>query len=106
MPYLEFNQYFAKQHGINVFKPHEMQWSLDQFLERMVDTRDEAESRVERMMDRSYENVSRFINKVEEMADSEKQNEKTESLKQQLRELNQGLQENEESAQSEKTKIF
>lgn len=24
MPHLEFNQYFKNQHGLNVFKPHEM----------------------------------------------------------------------------------
>ena len=41
MPYLEFTEYFPKVHGEHVFNPHEMQWSLDQFMERMLETRDE-----------------------------------------------------------------
>ena len=41
MPYLEFTEYFPKVHGEHVFKPHEMQWSLDQFMDRMLETRDE-----------------------------------------------------------------
>jgi hypothetical protein len=41
MPYLEFNKVYGPQHGIHVYKPHEMQWSLDQFYEKMLDTHDE-----------------------------------------------------------------
>ena len=51
LPYLEFNGYFPKQHGQHLFQPHEMQWSLDQFLERMNDTREEADRRTESALD-------------------------------------------------------
>ena len=55
IPYLEFNQYFSKINGVHVFKPHEMQWSLDQFMDRMIDTRDEANDRIEKVIDQRYE---------------------------------------------------
>ena len=54
MPYLEFNGYFPKQHGQHLFQPHEMQWSLDQFLERMNETREEADRRTEAALDDGY----------------------------------------------------
>ncbi|TNV75706.1 hypothetical protein FGO68_gene17696 [Halteria grandinella] len=87
MPHLEFTQYFKNQHGLHIFKPHEMQWSLDQFLERMVDTRDENDARIEKRLNQSYEQASRVLKRIEEMSDQTQADEKTESLKQTLKEL-------------------
>ena len=102
-PYLEFNGYYKKQHGIHVFKPHEMQWSLDQFLERMVKTRDEADERVEKLMDTRYEEVNELFKRIEEYGEQEAANMNTESLKEQLRELSvKAAEENSEG----KNKIF
>ena len=56
MPYLEFNQYFKTlNEGTNVFAPHEMQWSMDQFMERMIDEHDEEEGRLEKRMEDKYD---------------------------------------------------
>ena len=54
-----------------MFQPHEMQWSLDQFLERMVDTRDEADNRVEKLMDKRYDQFNQFMKRVEDLAEQE-----------------------------------
>ena len=55
MPYLEFNQMFKPIHGQHVMKPHEMSWSLDQYLERQMDIKDETDRRIETMMDERFE---------------------------------------------------
>ena len=81
IPYLEFNQYFNKINGVHVFKPHEMQWSLDQFMERMLDTRDESNNRIEKIMDQRYEQYSKVVNRVEEMSAQEENEKKTQTIK-------------------------
>ncbi len=45
-----------------------MQWSLDQFMERMNDTREEADRRTETQMDQRFNDVNQFIKRVEEAA--------------------------------------
>ena len=77
IPYLEFNQYFNKLNGMHIFKPHEMQWSLDQFMERMLDTRDEANNRIEKMIDQRYEQYTKFAKRVEEMSAQAEEDKKT-----------------------------
>ena len=81
IPYLEFNQYFSKINGVHVFKPHEMQWSLDQFMDRMIDTRDEANDRVEKIMDQRYEDYSKLVNRIEEMSAQAEDEKKTQTIK-------------------------
>ena len=84
MPYLEFTEYFPKVHGEHVFKPHEMQWSLDQFMERMLETRDEQNARIEKIMDSRYEQYTKFAKRVEEMSMRAEDEKKTQSIKDKL----------------------
>ncbi len=42
-----------------------MQWSLDQFLERLPETREEADRRNEKALDLAYDKYNKFIKKVE-----------------------------------------
>ncbi len=65
IPHLEFNQYFDRLNGNTVFKPHEMQWSLDQFMERMIDTKEQADARVEKILDERYEQANNVLKRVE-----------------------------------------
>ena len=32
LPYFEFNQVFKPIHIVSLFKPHEMQWSIEEYL--------------------------------------------------------------------------
>ena len=69
MPYLEFNQYFKNIHGQTVLPPHEMSWSLDQFMHRMVDIKDQMDAKVESIMDQRYAEVSKAFKTLEDLAE-------------------------------------
>ena len=98
IPHLEFEGYFDRLHGVHVFKPHEMQWSLDQFMERMIDTKEEADRRVEKIINSRYEETSTFFKRAEAYKDSKQEAEQTEAIKQQLKALS--------SEPEDKNKIF
>ena len=98
IPHLEFEGYFERLHGVHVFKPHEMQWSLDQFIDRMIDTKEEADRRVEKIISKRYEETSTFFKRAEAFKDSKQEEEQTEALKQQLKALS--------SEAEDKNKIF
>ena len=50
---------------------------MDQFLERMVEIRDESDSRIEKLMDKRYEEFNKFIRTLEEKAEKEEAEQKT-----------------------------
>ena len=105
-PHLEFDQYFERLQGVHLFKPHEMQWSLDQFLERMIDTKEEADSRIENMMESRYDEINKFIKRADEINDEEELNKKDEALRQQLKDLNFNTDIELETSAKDKTRIF
>ncbi len=86
-PYLEFNGYFSKQHGQHLFQPHEMQWSLDQFLERMNETREEADRRTEAVMDREQAELNKFVKRLEDASQKAETAQKAEKLRQRFGEI-------------------
>ena len=108
MPYLEFNGYFHKQHGDHVFQPHEMQWSLDQFLERMDASRDEADRRTEAAIDKKYSEFTQYIRRAEEGISKKEAAEKAEKLRQRFGEIAKEAGDPDEDAEkfNGKNKIF
>ena len=108
MPYLEFNGYFHKQHGDHLFQPHEMQWSLDQFLERMDATRDEADRRTEAAIDKGYGEFNQFARRLEDSSSKKEAAEKAEKLRQRFGEIAKEAGDADEDAEkfNEKNRIF
>lgn len=43
-----------------------MQWSLDQFLEKMLSHKEEGDARVEKIMDKKYDNYLKYEKYAEE----------------------------------------
>ena len=106
MPYLEFNEFFRKIHGTHVFAPHEMQWSLDQFMDRMIETRDEADNRVEKMMDTRYSEFNKLIRRIEETNEQEEVAKKTQSIKEKFSGLPSDANEENANETNDKNRIF
>ena len=108
LPYLEFNGFFNKQHGQHIFQPHEMQWSLDQFLERMNDTREEADRRTEAALDQKYGEFNQFLRRLEETSNKMEAAQKAEKLRQRFGEIAKEAGDIDEEAEkyNDKNKIF
>ena len=50
-----------------MFLPHEMQWSLDEYLAKELDTIDEADRRVEKAIDDFGEKFAKIEKRIEEL---------------------------------------
>ena len=46
MPYLEFNSVFKNIHIQSLFQPHEMQWSIEEYMKKGEATSDEGDRRL------------------------------------------------------------
>ena len=54
---------------MHVFQPHEMQWSLDSYLNKMVDMHEEGDRRIEAKIDQRFEKFSKFDENLNKLAD-------------------------------------
>ncbi len=58
-----------------------MQWSLDDFLAKQLDQKDESERRIEELIDEKADEIKKLYSKIEEMAETDEANTKTQNLK-------------------------
>ena len=84
-----------------------MQWSLDQFLERMNETREEADRRTEAIIDKRYNDFNGFVKKIEEQSDKQEAEEKAEKIRARFGEIaKEAADEDQPEKLNEKNKIF
>ena len=85
-----------------------MQWSLDQFLERMNDTREEADRRTEAALDQKYGEFNQFLKRLEETTNKMEAAQKAEKLRQRFGEIAKEAGDIDEDAEkyNDKNKIF
>ena len=84
-----------------------MQWSLDQFLERMNDTREEADRRTEAIIDKRYNDFNGFVKKIEEQSDKQDAEEKAERIRARFGEIaKEAADEDQQEKTNDKNKIF
>ena len=85
-----------------------MQWSLDQFLERMNDTREEADRRTESALDKKYADFNQLLRRIEDQSSKMEAAEKAEKLRKKFGEIAKEAGDIDEDAErfNEKNKIF